>query len=174
MLYYTTVILLYYCTAAGPRKVLHYYTTLKYIKNGKTQGTRCVLLLLYSILQGKNTTWLLIYYYATIPDPAFALAAGERLLLRHPLRPARHRQDDGTRYMRVCVSACTACTACASAHMWMVHSLSCVDDVVYYDEWECTHTLENFNIIQEYCFLKQIEYYFDHCDSQMCWFHVYN
>jgi hypothetical protein len=49
-----------------------------------------------------------------------------------------------------------------------------VNDVVYYDQWECTHTLENFNIVQEYCFLKQIEYYFDHCDSQMCWFHVYN
>lgn len=35
-------------------------------------------------------------------------------------------------------------------------------DTVIYDVWECKHNPENADLIQEYCFLKQIEYYFDH------------
>jgi len=45
---------------------------------------------------------------------------------------------------------------------------------VHYDEWECGINSLNFNIIQEYCLLKQIEYYFDYMESQICWFHIFN
>ena len=46
-------------------------------------------------------------------------------------------------------------------------------DSVHYDEWELSDKMLNVNIIQEYCFLKQIEYYFDHMDSSICWFHIH-
>lgn len=46
---------------------------------------------------------------------------------------------------------------------------------VHYNEWACTHTLNNFEIVQDYCFLKQIEYYFDNFEEeQCCVFHIYN
>ena len=47
-------------------------------------------------------------------------------------------------------------------------------DSVHYNEWDCSPFSPNFNLVQEYCFLKQIEYYFDRMDSQLCWFHIYD
>ena len=41
-------------------------------------------------------------------------------------------------------------------------------DTVHYDEWECTHNSPNFYIVQQYCFFKQMEYYFDHFEENEC------
>ena len=46
------------------------------------------------------------------------------------------------------------------------------ENSVHYDEWDLSDKMLNINIIEEYCFLKQIEYYFDHMDSSICWFHI--
>ena len=45
-------------------------------------------------------------------------------------------------------------------------------DTVIYDEWECKHNPDNAGLVQEYCFLKQLEYYFDHHEEE-CVFQIF-
>uniref|UniRef100_A0A6C0HMG7 Uncharacterized protein n=1 Tax=viral metagenome TaxID=1070528 RepID=A0A6C0HMG7_9ZZZZ len=48
-----------------------------------------------------------------------------------------------------------------------------LDETIHYNTWECLYDSPNFNIVQEYCFLKQIEYFFEHSQSDLCWFHIH-
>jgi hypothetical protein len=50
-------------------------------------------------------------------------------------------------------------------------------NTVVCDEWECKHNQDNTGLVQEYCILKQIEYYFDHNEEpigeECCVFQIF-
>jgi hypothetical protein len=99
-----------------------------------------------------------------------AVANSEDLKSKTPSYEMRLFRDDFYERVRPWLEANEAVAREDLKHL----AFSVMFDCVHYDEWECTHTSSNFNIVQEYCLLKQIEYYFDYFeDHEFCLLYIH-